>query len=183
MHRSISMDPIKVTGVTEWPVPKTKKEVQSFLGFANFYCRFIVGFSHHAQPLFDLMKKDVPWAWNNNQQKAFDKLKNCITSSPVLQFTDDSLPFHVKADSSDFVTGAVLSQQSPEDDKWHPVSFHPKLLNNVEWSYEIHDKEMLAIIQALEEWCHFLEGLQHKFEIWTDHKNLEYFMTVKKLNW
>jgi len=78
------MDPIKVAGVTEWPVPKTKKEVQSFLGFTNFYHRFIEGFSHHAQPLFDLTKKDVPWVWNNSQQRAFDELKNHITSSPVL---------------------------------------------------------------------------------------------------
>jgi len=168
------MDLIKVTGVAEWPVPKTKKEVQSFLGFVNFYCRFIEGFLHHALPLFDLMKKDVPWAWNDNQQKAFDELKNCITSSPVLQFTDDSLLFHVEADSSNFVTGAVLLQQSPEDDKWHPVSFYSKSLNNVEWNYDIHDKKMLVIIRALEEWCHFLEGSQHQFEIWTDHKNLKY---------
>jgi len=78
------MDLIKVTGVAEWPVPKTKKEVQSFLGFVNFYCRFIEGFLHHVWLLFDLMKKDVPWAWNNNQQKAFNELKNCITSFPVL---------------------------------------------------------------------------------------------------
>jgi len=181
-HGLIAMDPIKVAGVAEWPVPKTKKEVQSFLGFTNFYCRFIEGFLHHAQPLFDLTKKDVPWVWNNNQQKAFNELKSRITSSPVLQFADNSLPFHVEADSSDFVTGAVLSQQSPEDDKWHPISFYSKSLNNVERNYEIHDKEMLAIIQALEEWRHFLEELQHKFEIWTDHKNLKYFMTAKKLN-
>jgi len=176
------MDLIKVAGVAEWPVPKTKKEVQLFLGFTNFYCRFIEEFSHHVWPLFDLTKKDVPWAWNDNQKKAFDELKNCITSSPVLQFANDSLLFHIEADSSDFATGAVLLQQSLEDDKWHPVSFYSKLLNDVERNYEIHDKEMLAIIWALEEWRHFLEGLQHKFEVWTDHKNLKYFMTAKKLN-
>jgi len=84
--------------------------------------------------------------------------------------TDDSQPFHVEADSSDFATGAVILQQSPEDNKWHPVSFYSKSLNDVERNYEIHDKEMLVIIRALEEWCHFLEGSQHKFEIWTDHK-------------
>ena len=117
------MDLIKVAGVAEWPVPKTKKKVQSFLGFANFYCRFIKGFSHHAQPLFDLTKKDVPWVWNDNQQKAFNELKNHITSSPVLQFADNS-----------------------EDDKWHPVLFYSKSLNNVEQNYEIHDREMLVII-------------------------------------
>ena len=110
-------------------------------------------------------------------------MKNCITPSPVLQFTDDSLQFHVKAGSSDFTTCAVLLQQSSEDNKWHPISFYSKLLNNVEHNYEIHNKEMLVIICALDEWHHFLEGLKHKFDIWTDHKNLEYFMTAKKLNW
>jgi hypothetical protein len=90
--------------------------------------------------------------------------------------------FQVEADSSDFATGAVLSQQSLEDDKWHPVTYYSKSLNAVEWNYKIHDKEMLVVIWALEDWCHFLEGTHHKFEIWTDHKNLEYFMMVKKLN-
>lgn len=80
------------------------------------------------------------------------------------------------------MTGAVLSQQSDSDGKWHPIVFYSKSLNAVERNYEIHDKEMLAIICALEEWRHFLEGAQHKAEIWTDHKNLEYFMTAKKLN-
>ncbi|GLB45802.1 putative retrotransposable element tf2 155 kda protein type 1-like [Lyophyllum shimeji] len=78
--------------------------------------------------------------------------------------------------------GAVLSQQSPEDEKWHPVAFYFKSLNAVERNYEIHDKEMLAIIHALEEWRHFLEGARHKVEIYTDHKNLQYFLTAKKLN-
>ena len=82
----------------------------------------------------------------------------------------------------DFATSAVLSQQNSEDDKWHPVAFLSKSLSPVEQNYEIHDKEMLAIVQALEEWRHFLEGAKHQFEIWTDHKNLEYFMTAKKLN-
>jgi hypothetical protein len=76
----------------------------------------------------------------------------------------------------------VLSQKSLADEKWHPVAFLSKSMTPVERNYEIHDKEMLAIIQAMEEWRHFLEGAEHKFEVWTDHKNLEYFMTAKKLN-
>jgi hypothetical protein len=130
----------------------SKKEVQSFLGFTNFYRRFIQDFLHHARPLFDLTCKDVPWVWDEVQQQAFDELKHRITSSPVLAFVNDSLPFRIEADSSDFATGTVLSQQSPEDNKWHPVSFYSKSLNAVERNYEIHDKEMLAIIRALEEW-------------------------------
>src|SRR6202041_2032963 len=91
-------------------------------------------------------------------------------------------PFQVEADSSDFATGAVLSQQSLEDNKWHPIAYYSKSVNAVECNYENQDKEMLAVIRALEEWRHFLERARHKFEIWTDHKNLEYFMSAKKLN-
>jgi hypothetical protein len=97
-------------------------------------------------------------------------------------FADDARPFRIEADSSDFATGAVLSQQSPTDEKWHLVAFLSKSLKAVERNYEIHDKEMLAIIRAFEEWRHFLEGARHNFEVWTDHKNLEYFQTAQKLN-
>ena len=100
----------------------------------------------------------------------------------ILALLDNSRSYRVEADSSNFATRAVLSQQDPEDKKWHPIAFLSKSLSLVEWNYEIHDKEMLAIVQALEEWRHFLEGTEHQFEIWMDHKNLEYFMSVKKLN-
>ena len=86
-------------------------------------------------------------------------------------------------DSSDFATGAVLFQLSKEDGKWHPVAFYSKFLSAVEQNYDIYNKEMLAVIQAMEEWRHFLEGAKHPSEIWTDHKNLEYFWTTWKLNW
>src|SRR5271155_4059174 len=93
-----------------------------------------------------------------------------IISVPILALPDNSKPFHIEADSSDFATGAVLYQQSSEDEKWHPVAFLSKSLSPVEGNYDIHDKEMLAVIRALEEWRHFLEGTEHRFEIWTDHK-------------
>jgi ribonuclease HI len=112
----------------------------------------------------------------------FRKLKELVTSAPVLTTPADNQPFRIEADSSDFATGAVLSQLSAEDQKWHPVAFLSKSLSETERNYEIHDKEMLAIIRALEEWQHFLKGAPHKVEIWTDHKNLEYFMSAKKLN-
>jgi len=89
----------------------------------------------------------------------------------------------LEADISDFASGALLSQLSLSVEKWHPVAFYSKSLSPVERNYEIHDKEMLAIIQALEEWRHFLEGTKHTVEIWSNHKNLEYFMTAKNLNW
>jgi len=113
---------------------------------------------------------------------AFEDLKMAVTTALVLMSSQDSEPFQVEVDSPDFATGAVLSQQSTADRKWHPVAFYSKSLSSVERNYKIHDKEMLAIICVLEEWRHFLEGATHPVEIWTDHKNLEYFMTAKKLN-
>jgi len=88
-----------------------------------------------------------------------------VTTAPVLVSPQDSEPFQVEADSSDFAMGAVLSQQLTADRKWHPVAFYSKSLSSIERNYEIHDKEMLAIIRALEEWRHFLEGVTHPVEI------------------
>lgn len=181
-HNSIEMDPVKVAGVREWPILRNRWEVQCFLGFTNFYCRFICDFSYYVRPLFNLTGKDTTWEWDTAEQEAFDKLKESVTTAPVLASSEDSTPFRIEADSSDFATRAMLSQVSESDGKWHPVAFLSKSLSLVERNYEIHDKEMLAIIRALEEWRHFLEGAEHLFEIWSDHKNLEYFMTAKKLN-
>jgi len=181
-HNSVAMDPVKIAGITEWPAPTNKKEVQSFLGFTNFYRRFIRDFSEHACPLFDLTRNDSGWHWGEAERTAFARLKGSVTSAPVLISPDLTKPFRIEADSSDFATGAVLSQISSEDKKWHPVAFLSKSLSPVERNYEIHNKEMLAIIQALQEWRHFIEGAEHQCEIWTDHKNLEYFMMAKQLN-
>ena len=136
----------------------------------------------HARPLFDLTQNDAKWCWEGAEQSAFDRLKQSVTATLVLISPDSTRPFHIEADSSDFVTGAVLSQVSAEDEKWHPVAFLSKSLSPVKRNYEIHDKEMLAIIRALQEWRHSVEGVEHPCKIWTDHKNLEYFMTAKQLN-
>jgi len=148
----------------------------------NFYRRFIRDFSARARPLFDLTRSEQVWTWSRKEQAAFEDLKTAVTTAPVLVSPQESDPFQIEADSSDFATGAVLSQQSTTDGKWHPIAFYSKSLSSMERNYEIHDKEMLAIIHALEEWRHFLEEATHPVEIWTDHKNLKYFMTAKKLN-
>ena len=167
----------------EWPTLTNKKEVQSFIGFTNFYHRFIEAFSHHARALFNLMKKDVRFVWSLAQQGAFKKLKLLVMSAPILTLPDEGQPYRVEADSSGVATGTVLSQLLHEDGKWHPVAFLSKSLSPVERNYEIHDTEMLAIVRALEEWRHYLEGARHPIKIWTDHKSLEYFRTSQKLNW
>jgi hypothetical protein len=145
-HNSVAMDPVKVAGVVDWPEPTSKKEVQSFLGFTNFYRHFIKDFSEYAQPLFDLTKNDTKWHWGMDEQSAFDRLKQNVMTAPVLISPDSTQPFCIEADSFDFATRAILSQVSPEDGKWHPVTFFSKSLSLVEHNYEIHDKEMLAII-------------------------------------
>jgi hypothetical protein len=174
-HNKVEMDLVKIAGVADWPTPSNKKEVQSFVSFVNFYQQFIPGFSHHVCALFDLTMKDVRFIWGLPQEDSFMKLKELVTSAPVLVLPNDDLLFRLEADGSGIATGAVLSQQQVNNNAWHPVAFLSKALNPVEQNYEIHDTEMLAIIRGLEEWRHYLEGARHPVEIWTDHKNLEYF--------
>jgi hypothetical protein len=124
--------------------------------------------------------KDVRFIWGLPQEDSFMKLKEPVTLAPVLVLPNDDLPFRVEADESGITMGAVLLQQNVDDNVWHPIAFLSKVLNPVERNYEIHD--MLAIIRGLEEWRHYLEGARHSVEIWTDHKNLEYFVVAQKLN-
>ena len=165
----------------EWPTPKCVKDVQKFLGLANYYCRFIEGFVSIARPLYDMVKKDKKWEWTEKQERAFRELKKRFTEEPVLVAPDLDKKIQMEVDASDYATGRVLSIEC-KDKSWRLVAFFSKSLNEMERNYEIHDKEMLAIIRGLEAWRHLLEEAQFKFEIWTDHKNLEYFIKVQKLN-
>jgi hypothetical protein len=145
-HNKVEMDPVKIAGVADWPMPSSKKKVQSFVDFVNFYRCFILGFFHHACTLFDLTMKDIMFIWGLPQEDSCIKLKELITSAPVLVLPNNDLPFRLLADGSGIATGAVLSQQQVDDNAWHPVAFLSKALNPVERNYEIHDTEMLAII-------------------------------------
>jgi len=150
-ENKVEMDPVKVAGVRDWPTPENRTDVQAFIGFLNFYRRFIRDFSTIARPLFDLTRSDKAWNWDIKEQDAFEHLKTAVTTALVLVSPQDSEPFCIEADSSDFASGAVLSQQLPGEEKWHLVAFYSKSLSPVERNYEIHDKEMLTIIHALEE--------------------------------
>src|SRR5260370_21703603 len=171
------MDPVKVQGVTDWPQLMKVKDVQSFIGFVNFYQRFIQNFSEIACPLHTLTRKSKDWLWGADEQQAFDALKNTVTSA----FPSRSSLFHLECDASNFAMGAILLQQQ-EDGLFHLIGFMSKSFSDTEWNYQIHDKEMLVIIHVLEEWRHFLEGSNQKFEIHMDHKNLSYFQEAHKLN-
>jgi len=177
----IEMEEDKVAEVLNWPAPKTVRDVRKFLGLANYYRRFVKDFAKIARPLNNLTRKEEKWKWGDEQQGAFEQLKQVFTSRLLLVAPDINKEFRVEADASNFATGGVLSVKC-EDGKWRPVAYISKSLNEMEQNYEIHDKEMLAVIRCLEAWRHFLEGSHSKFEVWTDHKNLEYFMSNQKLN-
>jgi len=104
----VKMDPSKVEGITNWPTPTKVKDVQSFLGLANFYRRSVKDFSKIAAPLHKLTRKDQKWEWDAVHQKAFDELKARFTKQPILTMVDTTKELHVESDASDFATGAAL---------------------------------------------------------------------------
>ena len=176
----VAMDPVKVEAVTSWPTPKNLKDVRGFIGFANFYRRFIKDFSKIARPLHDLTKKDTPFVWGSAQQDAFDTLKKAFTSQPILAVWNPDLPTRIEVDASSYATGGVISQKHA-DGFWHPIAYRSQSMSEAERNYDIYDREMLAICEALKDWRHFLEGLAEPFEIWTDHQNLQYWRTAQNL--
>ena len=173
----IRMSPNKVTAVSEWPVPQNKSQLQSFLGFCNYYRRFIRNFSGIARPLH-VLTGNVDWTWSDKEQEAFEKLKTSICSEPVIAVYVQGAPIRVEVDSSDFANGGILSQEI--DGVWRPIAFRSQSLSPTQQNYEIYDKELLAIVEALREWRHYLVG--NHFEIWTDHQNLTYFREAQKIN-
>lgn len=179
---NIQMDPAKVSAVTSWPVPENRKQLQRFLGFANFYRRFIRNYSSVAAPLTALTSSKVPFQWSPPAAAAFKILKDRFTSSPILLMPDSERQFVVEVDASDVGVGTVLSQRSGTDHKLHPCAFFSRRLSPAERNYDIGNRELLAVKMALEEWRHWLEGAKDPFLVWTDHKNLEYIRSAKRLN-
>ena len=176
------MDPAKVSAVAEWPSPPTRKRLQQFLGFANFYRRFIRGYSQVAAPLTALTSTKSAFIWTPKAETAFLNLKKWFVSAPILVEPDPSLQFVVEADASDTGVGAILSQRSPSDHKLHPCAFFSCRLSLPERNYDVGNHELLAIKLALEEWRHWLEGAEHPFIVWTDHRNLAYIQSAKRLS-
>ena len=146
----------KGKGVLGWLTPKCVKDIQKFLGLVNYYRRFIEGFATVARPLHNLVKKDKKWEWTEREENAFKELKERFTKKPVLAALDIDKKIRMEVDASDYATGGVLSMEC-KDRLWRPVAFLSKSLNETERNYEIHDKEMLAIIRGLEAWRHLLE--------------------------
>jgi len=177
----ISMDPLKVDAIKSWPTPKSVLDIQVFLGLANFYRRFIKGFSKIIAPITRLLKKDVQFGWDKSANNAFKTLKDAFISAPILRHFDFSRPAIVEADASDFADGGMLAQRD-DNGVLHPVAFFSRKFLPAELNYEIYDKEMLAIVDCLITWRHYLQGSGLPIEVITDHKNLLWFTETKMYN-
>ncbi|KAH9773330.1 hypothetical protein KPL71_013298 [Citrus sinensis] len=173
--KGIEVDKAKVDLISNLPPPKTVREVRSFLGHAGFYRRFIKDFSKVSRPLCNLLAKDVPFIFNDSCLMAFEKLKQLLTSSPIIQAPNWSLPFELMCDASDYAVGAVLGQR--DDRIPHVIYYASMTLNDAQLNYSTTEKEMLAVVFALEKFRSYLIG--YKIIIFTDHAALKYLLTKK----
>ena len=175
----VKMEQEKIKAVKEWKTPMKIKDVESFLGFVNFYWRFIHNFSHTAKPL-NKLKDKKEWKWRNEHQETFEELKEKITSQPVLSLPKREGKFRVETNASGYAIEGVLSQE--QNGKWKPIAFLSRTMQAAEQNYEIYDKELLAIVEALAKWRQYLLDAAEPFEVWTDHENLKYSREPHKLN-
>jgi transposase InsO family protein len=176
----IEVDPAKAAVVRSWKEPYNVRGIQSFLGFCNFYRRFIRDYGIIARPLVNLTKTGVRFRFDRACWEAFEELKNRLTSSAILRHYSPEYQSQIETDASDGVIAGVFSQRHP-DGQWYPVAYFSKTMLPAECNYGIHDKEMLAIVKSLDEWRPELQGTAKRIQIYTDHKALEYFMTTKQL--
>jgi RNase H-like domain found in reverse transcriptase/Reverse transcriptase (RNA-dependent DNA polymerase) len=170
----LAMDSARLKKILDWHAAKTVKEVWSFIGFGNFYHCFVKGFFHLAHPLHDLLKKDKKFVWSEECQESFDQLKKQFTEEPVLMMLDHLKPFQIQVDSSLFATGGILTQMDTNGDR-HPCAYLSKSLTKEQRNYDTGDRELLAIIQALKEWRHYIQGSGHTTIVLSDHDNLRHF--------
>ena len=187
--KGIQMDPSRVESISSWPVPESFRDIQVFLGFTNFYRRFIKSYSKITLPLTDLLKgmekgkKTGPFRLTDEAVSAFYNLRQTFTSAPLLRHFDPSLKIRIETDASKFAIGGILSQLfgTGSDARWHPVAFYSRKLSAVEQRYEVHDGELMAIVFAFKQWGQYLRGASDTVVVLSDHNNLKYFMTKKKL--
>lgn len=174
-ENGVSPNPEKVKAVSQFPTPKTPKDVKSFLGLTGYYRRFIENFSHITKPLTSLLKKDIAFHWSHEQTQAFNTLKQKLISAPLLQYPDFSQPFIVTTDASNYAVGAALSQGEIGKDK--PIAFASRTLNKAEGNYSTTEKELLAILFAVNTFRPYIYG--YKFKIVTDHRPLTWLFNAK----
>jgi hypothetical protein len=176
----IEVDPEKISVIKNWQYPENVRGVQSYLGFCNFYRRFIKDYSRIVRPLTLLTGKDIPFAFTRDCKQAWETLRSALQSAPILRHYDPYRQTRLETDSSDGVVAGVLSQLQ-EDGDFHPVGFFSKTMGDAELNYPIHDKELLAIFRSFKQYRPELLGAQKTVHVYTDHRALEYFMSTKDL--
>jgi hypothetical protein len=178
----VVMDKGKVNVILAWPAPRNVKELQSFLGFANFYRRFIDNYSGIVKPLTSLLKKDAIYEWTDACENSLQVLKQAFTEAPVLQHYDPEDLIVLECDASDYAIAGIISQYN-ENDKLRLIAFYGQTMISAELNCDIYDKELLAIVKCFQLWRQYLEGAKHTIQVFTNHNNLQYFTTMKQLSW
>jgi len=176
---TIKMDPVKVQGIANWPIPLTVKDVWSFLGFCNFYRAFIKNFSDIARPLNDLTCKNEQFIWTDERNNAFLELKRVCSNYPVLHTPDWTKQFVMETDASGYALRVVIAQEF--EDRIHPIAFHSRSLLPTEKNYDAHDKELAGVIFGFKCGRPLFLGATHAIRVHTDHKNLQYFRDPRKI--
>jgi RNase H-like domain found in reverse transcriptase/Reverse transcriptase (RNA-dependent DNA polymerase)/Integrase zinc binding domain/Chromo (CHRromatin Organisation MOdifier) domain len=183
---TVHMDDVKVEKVWKWLPPTNVTEVRKFLGFTGYYRYFIKDYSKIAKPLLLLTHNTTPWHWDNEQQKAFERLQDLMCQQPVLKQPDFTKPFAVFTDASAYGVGAILSQEGGANTqnrtKYHPVAYYSATFTETERNYDVYDRELLAIMKAITHWRPYLIWTKEPFKIFTDHANLLHWKSPQKLN-
>ncbi|KAK2417448.1 hypothetical protein QL285_039746 [Trifolium repens] len=178
-EKGVAVDPSKVVSVTNWPTPKNVKGVRGFLGLTGYYRKFIKDYGKIARPLTELTKKDA-FLWNQEAQTAFDTLKGCLTTAPVLALPDFNKDFTIECDASGNGIGAILLQDK------RPVAYFSKALGVRNLTKSAYEKELMAVVLAIQHWRPYLLG--RRFMVSTDQKSLKQLLqqrmvTAEQQNW
>lgn len=186
--KGIGMQEDKIKAIQDWESPdkgetdtKRTQRLQQYLGFGNFYWRFINNYSGIVKPLTNLTRKDVPWIWGNKEQGAFQKLKDVICLEPVLAHPDPNKQYFMEANASGVAIGAIFSQRK-DDGKLHPIAFRSQSFKPAEMKYDTFDKELPAVVNSLKDWILYLKGTKFPNIIFADHHNLQYWKDRNTFN-
>ncbi|KAL1559606.1 hypothetical protein AAHA92_09931 [Salvia divinorum] len=170
----IEIEKEKVKAILDWPIPQNVAQVRSFHGLASFYMRFVKDFSTIAAPLNEIVKKDVGFHWEEKQESAFNLLKEKLTTAHILSLPNFDIMFEIECDASGVGVGAVLLQDGK------PIAYFSEKLKGAQLNYPTYDKELYALVRALETWQHYL--WPREFVIYTDHESLKYLKGQGKLS-
>jgi hypothetical protein len=178
---TIRINPTKTNGLLAWPrTLKSVKQVRSTLGVYGYHRAFIPGYANIVRPLSNLLKKDMPFVWGKEQEEAMDQLAYAISINPILRRPNYEKPFYLEVDVSQYATGAVLSQKDDRG-RMQIVGSVSHSFSPAERNYNIHDRELLAIIHGLRAWRHLFLSSPHVITIYTDHKNLTYYRHAQRI--